>query len=264
MARFNEFARTGVDIDFHRGEQNIERHYSPALRDGLGEPDDGAVRRHRPLPLHHPRAAAFDTCGGPVINTRSQVVDTARRADPRALRRRQLRRLARRPGLLVRRHHARQRARVRVHRRSFDGRWLTTDRSEGPAVRTLDFALADADNHYYETADAFTRHLPDPHSRLFEWAEIRGRRRLVVNGRVNSFIPNPTFDPIGKPGALSDYFLGKEGAGRGVHGAVARRRAARGPPGVRAAATPGWRRWTRWGSSGPGCCPRWPSGCSWR
>ena len=80
-------------------------------------------------------------------------------------------------------------------------------------MRTLDYALADADNHYYETADAFTRHLPETYARLFEWAEIRGRRRLVVNGRVNSFIPNPTFDPIGKPGALSEYFLGQPGAG---------------------------------------------------
>jgi predicted TIM-barrel fold metal-dependent hydrolase len=77
----------------------------------------------------------------------------------------------------------------------------------------LDFAIGDADNHYYERADAFTRHLGGEHSRLFEWAEIGGRRRLIVNGRVNTFIPNPTFDPIGKPGALSDYFLGKPGAG---------------------------------------------------
>jgi predicted TIM-barrel fold metal-dependent hydrolase len=71
----------------------------------------------------------------------------------------------------------------------------------------------DADNHYYEAEDAFIRHMEPEFRHTFEWAEIRGRRRLVVNGRVNSFIPNPTFDPIGKPGALKEYFLGEVGAG---------------------------------------------------
>ncbi len=36
--------------------------------------------------------------------------------------------------------------------------------------------------------------------------EINGRQRLIVAGRVNRFIPNPTFDPVAKPGSLDDYF----------------------------------------------------------
>ena len=29
-----------------------------------------------------------------------------------------------------------------------------------------------------------------------QWADIGGKRRLLVGGKVNKFIPNPTFDPI--------------------------------------------------------------------
>jgi len=68
----------------------------------------------------------------------------------------------------------------------------------------------DADNHYYEATDAFTRHVdPKMQSRCMRWAEINGKQRLLVGGKVNSFIPNPTFDPVSKPGALIDYFRGR-------------------------------------------------------
>jgi predicted TIM-barrel fold metal-dependent hydrolase len=68
----------------------------------------------------------------------------------------------------------------------------------------------DADNHYYEAEDAFTRHVdPRMRSRCMRWADVDGKRRLLVGGKVNRFIPNPTFDPVAKPGALIDYFRGK-------------------------------------------------------
>ncbi|MDH4170611.1 MAG: amidohydrolase [Acidimicrobiia bacterium] len=74
----------------------------------------------------------------------------------------------------------------------------------------LDFLAFDADNHYYEAEDAFTRHIDRSMAkRCVQWAEINGRKRLLVGGRVNKFIPNPTFDPIAKPGSLEDYFRGK-------------------------------------------------------
>jgi predicted TIM-barrel fold metal-dependent hydrolase len=76
----------------------------------------------------------------------------------------------------------------------------------------LDFEMFDADNHYYEATDAFTRHLdPKLRKRAMQWAEVEGRQRLLVGGRVNRFIPNPTFDPVSKPGALADYFRAKDG-----------------------------------------------------
>jgi len=68
----------------------------------------------------------------------------------------------------------------------------------------------DADNHYYEATDAFTRHVDRRmQGRCMRWAEIDGKQRLLVGGRINRFIPNPTFDPVAKPGALIDYFRGK-------------------------------------------------------
>ncbi len=78
----------------------------------------------------------------------------------------------------------------------------------------LGFRPFDADNHYYEAEDAFTRFIdPAMAKRCMQWAEINGKRRLVVGGRVNKFIPNPTFDPIAKPGSLEDYFRGRNDEG---------------------------------------------------
>ena len=70
--------------------------------------------------------------------------------------------------------------------------------------------LFDADNHYYEATDAFTRHIePGMEKRCMQWAELNGKQRLLVGGKVNRFIPNPTFDPVAKPGSLDDYFRGR-------------------------------------------------------
>jgi predicted TIM-barrel fold metal-dependent hydrolase len=76
-------------------------------------------------------------------------------------------------------------------------------------MSTVDFNVFDADNHYYEATDAFIRHLPPSHRKLVQWAEIDGRQRMVVAGKVFRFIPNPTFDPVARPGSLDDYFRGK-------------------------------------------------------
>ena len=77
-------------------------------------------------------------------------------------------------------------------------------------TRQLGFEIFDADNHYYEAVDAFTRHLdPSMAKRTIQWAEIDGKVRLLVAGRVNRFIPNPRFDPVARPGALDDYFRGR-------------------------------------------------------
>jgi hypothetical protein len=78
----------------------------------------------------------------------------------------------------------------------------------------LDSRFFDCDNHYYEAADAFTRHVdPAFRKRAMQWAEIDGRKRLLVGGRINRFIPNPTWDPISKPGALDEYFRGRNPRG---------------------------------------------------
>jgi predicted TIM-barrel fold metal-dependent hydrolase len=76
-------------------------------------------------------------------------------------------------------------------------------------VVDLPYDAFDADNHYYEALDAFTRHLdPKLGPRCVQWAEIDGRKYHVVGGRVSRAVVNATFDPIAKAGAMHDYFRG--------------------------------------------------------
>jgi predicted TIM-barrel fold metal-dependent hydrolase len=74
----------------------------------------------------------------------------------------------------------------------------------------MDQKPVDADNHYYEPLDAFTRHL----DKKFAWRGVHpvqdGKRtQLLIAGKVNRFIPNPTFDPIIVPGCLDAQFRGR-------------------------------------------------------
>ena len=75
---------------------------------------------------------------------------------------------------------------------------------------TVDFDVFDADNHYYEATDAFIRHLPTHRSKLVQWADIDGKHRMIVDNKIFRFIPNPTFDPVARPGCLDEYFRGKQ------------------------------------------------------
>ncbi len=89
----------------------------------------------------------------------------------------------------------------------------TTENSINSTATSVDlgYKAFDADNHYYEAEDAFIRHIdPAMSKRCMQWADINGRKRLLVGGKVNRFIPNPTFDPIARPGSLDDYFRGKQ------------------------------------------------------
>jgi predicted TIM-barrel fold metal-dependent hydrolase len=84
----------------------------------------------------------------------------------------------------------------------------------------VDFPVFDADNHYYEAVDAFTRHMdPKLAKRGVQWGEINGRTRILVGGRIFRFIPNPTFDPVSRPGALDEYFRGRNPRGQDVRDA---------------------------------------------
>jgi predicted TIM-barrel fold metal-dependent hydrolase len=68
----------------------------------------------------------------------------------------------------------------------------------------------DADNHYYETLDAFTRHL----DKRFKHRGVRvvhdgSHVEILIAGKLNQFIPNPTFDPVIVPGCLDLQFRGQ-------------------------------------------------------
>ena len=74
---------------------------------------------------------------------------------------------------------------------------------------TLPYKAFDCDNHYYEALDAFTRHVPkEMQGRCVQWAEIDGRKHHLVGGKLARAVSNPTWDPIVKPGAISDYLRG--------------------------------------------------------
>jgi predicted TIM-barrel fold metal-dependent hydrolase len=76
-------------------------------------------------------------------------------------------------------------------------------------VTELPYAAFDADNHYYEALDAFTRYVePAMQPRCVQWCEINGRKYHVVGGTVSHAVVNPTFDPVAKAGAMHDYFRG--------------------------------------------------------
>src|SRR6476660_6602993 len=70
----------------------------------------------------------------------------------------------------------------------------------------LDFPVFDADNHLYETQDAFTRYLPKKYKGAIDYVDVRGRTKIVVRGTISEYIPNPTFDVVAAPGAQEEYF----------------------------------------------------------
>jgi predicted TIM-barrel fold metal-dependent hydrolase len=72
--------------------------------------------------------------------------------------------------------------------------------------RTLDYPVFDADNHMYETTDAFTKYLPTEYAGLIKYVEVDGRTKIAVNGQISEYIPNPTFAKVAAPGAQEQYF----------------------------------------------------------
>jgi hypothetical protein len=84
----------------------------------------------------------------------------------------------------------------------------------------MDFSIFDADQHYYEAEDCFTRFasrrmLTEKHIRWVTESDGK-RRRLFVGGREANVIGNPTFDPITTPGiyqqTLKTLEVGKDRA----------------------------------------------------
>ena len=75
--------------------------------------------------------------------------------------------------------------------------------------RQLDFQVFDGDNHLYETRDALTKYLPSEYRNAIDYVDLHGRTKIMVRGQITDYIPNPTFDRVGRPGAQEQYF--KEG-----------------------------------------------------
>src|SRR4029079_8956283 len=66
----------------------------------------------------------------------------------------------------------------------------------------MDYKLFDADNHYYESEDAFTRYGDAEVQRFVHWVSEGKKRHLLFGNVMQTMAPNPTFNPITKPGAF--------------------------------------------------------------
>ena len=64
--------------------------------------------------------------------------------------------------------------------------------------RNLDFPVFDADNHMYETPDAFTKYLPAEYDGFIKYVQVDGRTKIAVNNKISDYIPNPTFERRGR------------------------------------------------------------------
>jgi hypothetical protein len=80
--RFNKFALSGVDEEFHRGEMPISRVWNAPNRPGFTNPTMRPFATEGPYHCILLVAGALDTNGGPRINVRGQVVDRANRPIP--------------------------------------------------------------------------------------------------------------------------------------------------------------------------------------
>jgi predicted TIM-barrel fold metal-dependent hydrolase len=73
----------------------------------------------------------------------------------------------------------------------------------------IDAPVFDADNHYYEALDAFTRHLDPVHGpRVIQWVDVGGRKYHALGGHISRAVTNPTFNPVSPAGSLVEYFRG--------------------------------------------------------
>jgi predicted TIM-barrel fold metal-dependent hydrolase len=68
-------------------------------------------------------------------------------------------------------------------------------------TKSLPFPVFDADNHMYETTDAFTKYLPKEYDGLVKYVQVNGRTKIALRNVISDYIPNPTFNKVAPPGA---------------------------------------------------------------
>jgi len=72
--------------------------------------------------------------------------------------------------------------------------------------RVLPYPLFDADNHLYETQEAFLKYLPKRYAGAIQYVQVNGRTKIAIRGQISEYIPNPTFEVVARPGAMEEYF----------------------------------------------------------
>jgi predicted TIM-barrel fold metal-dependent hydrolase len=78
---------------------------------------------------------------------------------------------------------------------------VVTTSLEVAVSRRLEFPVFDADNHMYETTDAFTKYLPEEFAGLVKYVQVNGRTKIALKNTISEYIPNPTFNKVAPPGA---------------------------------------------------------------
>ena len=71
----------------------------------------------------------------------------------------------------------------------------------------------DADNHLYETRDAFTRYLPGRYKGAIDYVEVRGRTKIVIRGQIGDH-PQPDLRRGGPTGRHGGVLPGGQPRGR--------------------------------------------------
>lgn len=64
----------------------------------------------------------------------------------------------------------------------------------------------DADNHMYETTEAFTKFLPTKYKSAIQYVQVNNRTKIAIKSKISEYIPNPTFDVVARPGAQEKYY----------------------------------------------------------
>ena len=86
-----------------------------------------------------------------------------------------------------------------------DGDMTTTEAPARPEDAELDYALFDADNHYYEPRDCFSRHIEAPfRDRAIRPVVRDDGREVLFFGDDELVFPTVKFDKCEPPGALRE------------------------------------------------------------
>lgn len=84
------------------------------------------------------------------------------------------------------------------------------------AATNKQFHFFDCDNHFYEPPEAMLRYLPEEYKKVIRYANIDGRTKLVIEGRISEYIPNPTFEVVAAPGCHEEYYRGNNPEGKSL------------------------------------------------
>src|SRR5262249_6549814 len=84
--------------------------------------------------------------------------------------------------------------------------------------RRLPYETFDADNHLYETKDAFLQFLPKEYEGAVKYVEVSGRIKLALRDHISEYIPNPTFNKVAVPGSYGRDV--SKGDGKPIAGAA--------------------------------------------